>query len=232
MFGFESRRKPNICLFDTHQKLIIIDSNALLLICYGARVFVTDSQPEKRRKPSQSRYYPSSNVFWYLPDRREFGCGVSDRLLYLLVVRWLGEGLSSFSSWLSREGTAPQLGQSHAAWTIIFEGEGRGGLDYWLPYSKMSPASRSYVNGIFAVFYLKKGSVLYLTQTIWYAKMANVCAFLMAFFASAVYLDELTNCFKSEACSNSPWMLVMRDEKRIARGFEPEILYFATQFQY
>ena len=95
----------------------------------------------------------------------------------------------------------------------------------------MSPASRSYVNGIFAVFYLKKGSVLYLTQTIWYAKMANVCAFLMAFFASAVYLDELTNCFKSEACSNSPWMLVMRDEKRIAPGFETEILYFTTQFQ-
>ena len=74
------RRKPNNCLHDTHQMALTINSDALLLICYGVRVFSTDSQPEKRQRPGQSWYYPCLNAFWYVPNSSELGCGCFEPL--------------------------------------------------------------------------------------------------------------------------------------------------------
>ena len=48
-----------------------------------------------------------------------------------------------------------------SAHSVQFTNSSGPGLDFWLPYSKMILASRSYVNGIFAVLYLKKAVPVY-----------------------------------------------------------------------
>ena len=73
--------------------------------------------------------------------------GVSNRLLDLVVHR-LGEALGSPTHSRVEKGLLSTVRVTlHEP---VFEREGRGGLDFWLPYSKMIPAPRSSVNGIFA----------------------------------------------------------------------------------
>ena len=128
---------------------------------------------------STGTYYPSSNVLWCAPDRRELSCWCLQPFhLNLLVVRIDLAKASAVSTHVRVEKGLLLCSVRATLHEPVFEREDRGGLAL-LPYSKMIPASRFYVNRIFAVlFYLKTGPFMISG----FVKMENICAFLMGLF--------------------------------------------------
>ena len=101
----------------------------------------------------------------------------------------------------------------------LFEREGRGGLDFWPSYSKIIPASRSYVDGIFAVpFYLKTGPFM-ISGYVKNGKHLCIPNEIFFLYPQSIYM--------SLPMILNQWFAVTSmdtghaGQKRIAPGFEP-----------